>query len=61
MLDIMIESAKLEGKFEGVVPYLRMGGYLYFSVRLSMDHNIGKAKNLKLLLSGVQTTFWTQN
>jgi hypothetical protein len=58
MLAIMIERAKSDGQFEGVIPHLVDGGlsilqYAYDTI-LFMEHDLEKAKNLKLILSAFE-------
>jgi hypothetical protein len=55
MLAILIERAKSDGKIAGIVPHLVDGGlsilqYVDDTI-LFMEHDIEKAKNLKLILS----------
>ena len=58
MLAIMIERAKTDGLFEGVIPHLVDGGLsiLQFAddTILFMDHDLEKAMNLKLILSAFE-------
>ena len=58
MLAIMIERAKTEGLFEGVIPHLVDGGLSILqyadSTILFMDHDLEKATNLKLILSAFE-------
>jgi hypothetical protein len=54
MLSILINRAKEEGQFDGIIPHLVDGGlsilqYVDDTV-LFLDHDLDKAKNLKLLL-----------
>jgi hypothetical protein len=54
MLSILINRAKEEGQFDGIIPHLVDGGlsilqYIDDTV-LFLDHDLDKAKNLKLLL-----------
>jgi hypothetical protein len=55
MLAIMIEHAKVDGQFEGVIPHLVDGGLSILQYTddaiLFMEHDLEKAKNLKLILS----------
>ena len=58
MLAIMIERAKVDGQIEGVVNHLVDGG-LYIlqyadDIILFMDHDLDKARNLKLILSAFE-------
>ena len=55
MLAVMIEHAKVDGQIDGVVNHLVDGGlsilqYAYDTI-LFMDHDLEKARNLKLILS----------
>jgi hypothetical protein len=54
MLAILINRAKEEGQFDGIIPHMVDGGLLILQYMdntvLSMDHDLDKAKNLKLLL-----------
>jgi hypothetical protein len=54
MLAIMIERAKSDGQFEGVIPHLVDGGLSILQYAddtiLFMEHDLEKAKNLKLIL-----------
>jgi retron-type reverse transcriptase len=56
MLAILIERAKIDGQIEGVVPHLVDGDLSILKyaddTNLFMDHDLDKAKNLKLILSG---------
>jgi hypothetical protein len=58
MLAILIERAKSEGYIEGVIPHLVDGGLSILQYAddtiLFMDHDIEKAKNLKLILSAFE-------
>ena len=55
MLAVMIERAKLDGQIEGVIPHLVDGGLSILQYAddtiLFMDHDLEKAKNMKLILS----------
>jgi hypothetical protein len=55
MLAIMIERAKSDGLFEGVIPHLVDGGLSILQYAddtiLFMEHDLESAKNLKLILS----------
>jgi hypothetical protein len=56
MLAVMIERAKSEGQIEGVIPHLVDDGGLSIlqyvdDTILFIDHDIEKARNLKLILS----------
>jgi hypothetical protein len=54
MLAIMIERAKVDGQVEGVIPHLVHGGLSILQYAddtiLFMEHDLEKAKNLKLIL-----------
>ena len=58
MLAILIERAKLDGQIAGVVPHLVDGGLSILQYAddtiLFMEHDIEKAKNLKLILSAFE-------
>jgi hypothetical protein len=58
MLAIMIERAKIDGQFEGVIPHLVDGGLSIVQYAddtiLFMEHDLEKAKNLKLILSAFE-------
>ena len=58
MLAIIIECAKLEGQIEGVIPHLVDGGLSILQYAddtiLFMDHDMEKARNLKLILSAFE-------
>ena len=58
MLAIMIERAKADGLFEGVIPHLVDGGLSILQYAddtiLFMDHDLEKATNLKLILSAFE-------
>jgi hypothetical protein len=58
MLAIIIERAKLDGQIEGVVPHLVDGGLSILQYAddtiLFMDHDLDKARNLKLILSAFE-------
>jgi hypothetical protein len=58
MLAIMIERAKIDGQIEGVIPHLVDGGLSILQYAddtiLFMEHDLEKAKNLKLLLSAFE-------
>ena len=55
MLAVQIERAKLDGQIEGVIPHLVDGGLSILQYAddtiLFMDHDLEKAKNMKLILS----------
>jgi hypothetical protein len=54
MLAILINRAKEEGQFDGIIPHMVDGGLLILQYTnntvLFLDHDLDKAKNLKLLL-----------
>ncbi|XP_071683623.1 uncharacterized protein [Lolium perenne] len=58
MLAIIIERAKFDGQIERVVPHLVDGGLSIFQYAddtiLFMDHDLAKARNLKLILSAFE-------
>src|SRR3954468_17744746 len=58
MLAILIERAKADGQIEGVVPHLIDGGLSILQYAddtiLFMEHDLDKARNLKLLLSAFE-------
>ena len=58
MLAILIERAKTEGQIEGVIPHLVDGGLSILQYAddtiLFMEHDIEKARNLKLILSSFE-------
>jgi hypothetical protein len=58
MLAIMIECAKVDGQIEGVIPHLVDGGLSILQYAddtiLFMEHDLEKAKNLKLILSAFE-------
>jgi hypothetical protein len=58
MLAIMIERAKSDGLFEGVIPHLVDGGLSILQYAddtiLFMEHDLESAKNLKLILSAFE-------
>ena len=58
MLAILIERAKADGQIEGVIPHLVDGGLSILQYAddtiLFMEHDIEKAKNLKLILSAFE-------
>jgi hypothetical protein len=58
MLAIIIERAKSEGQIEGVVPHLVDGGLSILQYAddtiLFMEHDLEKARNLKLILSAFE-------
>jgi hypothetical protein len=58
MLVIMIERAKMDGQFEGVIPHLVVGGLSILQYAddtiLFIKHGLEKAKNLKLTLSAFE-------
>jgi hypothetical protein len=58
MLAIIIERAKSEGQTEGVVPHLVDGGLSILQYAddtiLFMEHDLDKARNLKLILSAFE-------
>jgi hypothetical protein len=58
MLAIMIEHAKIDGQFEGVIPHFVDGGLSILQYAddtiLFMEHDFKKAKHLKLILSAFE-------
>ena len=58
MLAIIIERAKIDGQIEGVVPHLVDGGLSILQYAddtiLFMEHDLEKARNLKLILSAFE-------
>ena len=58
MLAILIERAKSEGQIEGVIPHLVDGSWSILQYAddtiLFMEHDIEKARNLKLILSAFE-------
>ena len=58
MLAIIIEHAKIDGQIEGVVPHLVDGGLSILQYAddtiLFMEHDLEKARNLKLILSAFE-------
>jgi hypothetical protein len=58
MLAILIERAKGDGQIEGVVPHLVDGGLSILQYAddtiIFMDHDLEKARNLKLILSAFE-------
>src|SRR3954465_3327368 len=58
MLAIVNERAKTDGQIEGVVPHLVDGGLSILQyaddIILFMEHDLEKAKNLKLILSAFE-------
>jgi hypothetical protein len=58
MLAILIERAKSDGQIEGVIPHLVDGGLLILQyandIIMFMEHNLEKARNLKLILAAFQ-------
>src|SRR3954469_12610924 len=58
MLAILIERAKQDGQIAGVVPHLVDGGLSILQYAddtiLFMEHDLDKARNLKLLLSAFE-------
>jgi hypothetical protein len=54
MLAVMIERVKSDGQIEGVIPHLIDGGLLILQyaddTTLFMEHDLEKAKNMKLIL-----------
>jgi hypothetical protein len=58
MLAILIERAKRDGQIEGVVPHLVDGGLSILQYAddtiLFMEHDLQKARNLKLILSAFE-------
>jgi hypothetical protein len=54
MLAILVEWAKFDGQIEGVIPHLVDGGLSILQYAddtiLFMDHDLEKARNLKLIL-----------
>ena len=61
MLAVMIERAKLDGQFEGVVPHLVDGGLSILQYAddtiVSMDHDLDKEVNPKLILSALDSSW----
>jgi hypothetical protein len=67
MLAIMIERAKYDGQFEGVIPHIVDGGLSILQYAddtiLFMEHDLEKGKNVKLILlafehlSGLKISF----
>jgi hypothetical protein len=55
MLAVLIERAKSDGQIEGVIPHLVDGGLSILQYAddtiLFMDHDLEKARNLKLILA----------
>ena len=58
MLAILIERAKTDGQIAGVVPHLVDGGLSILQYAddtiLFMEHDIEKAKNMKVILSAFE-------
>jgi hypothetical protein len=58
MLAIMIERAKSDGQFEGVIPHIIDGGLSILQYAddtiLFMEHDLEKANNVKLILSAFE-------
>ena len=58
MLAVMIERAKVDGQIDGVVNHLADGGLSILQYAndtiLFMDHDLEKARNLKLILSAFE-------
>ena len=58
MLAVLIERAKVDGQIEGVVPHLVDGGLSILQYAddtiLFMDHDLAKARNLKLILTAFE-------
>ena len=58
MLAILIERAKSDGQIEGVIPHLVDGGLSILEYAddtiLFMEHDIEKARNLKLILAAFE-------
>jgi hypothetical protein len=58
MLAILIESAKLDGQIECVIPHLVDGGLSILQciddTILYMEHDLKKAQNLKLILAAFE-------
>ena len=58
MLAVMIERAKVDGQIDGVVNHLVDGGLSILQYAddtiLFMDHDLEKARNLKLILSAFE-------
>ena len=58
MLVVMIERAKSDGQIEGVISHLVDGGLFFLQYAdntiMFMEHDIEKAKNLKLILSAFE-------
>ena len=58
MLAVMIEGVKVDGQIDGVVSHLVDGGLSILQYAddtiLFMDHDLEKARNLKLILSAFE-------
>ena len=58
MLAIIIKRAKIDGQIKGVVPHLVDGGLSILQyvddMIIFMEHNMKKARNLKLILSAFE-------
>jgi hypothetical protein len=58
MLAILIERAKADGQIEGVIPHLVDGGLSILQYAndtiLFMEHDLEKARNLKLILAAFE-------
>ena len=58
MLTILIKRAKSDGQIGGLVPHLVEGGLSILQYAddtiLFMEHDLGKARNLRLLLSAFE-------
>jgi hypothetical protein len=62
ILAIIIERAKFNGQIEGVFPHLVDGGLSIVQYAddtiIFMDHDLAKARNLKLILSAFEQFFY---
>jgi hypothetical protein len=65
MLAILIERAKSDGQIEGVIPHLANGGLSILQYAddtiLFMEHDLEKARNLKLILAAFEQLFRSEN
>jgi hypothetical protein len=65
ILAIIIERSKNDDQIEGVVPHLVDGGQSIFQyaddIILFMQHDLEKARHLKLMLSSFKQLLGTQN
>jgi hypothetical protein len=65
MLAILIERAKSDGQIEGVIPHLVDGGLSILQYAddtiLFMEHDLEKARNLKIDLGSLRATFRSNN